>query len=281
MTLLDLLPYALKRAASTNGGEYAGPCPSCGGRDRFRVWPAPTEGRPRFWCRGCGAHGDAIDLVRLVQPSLSFQEARRVAGENTPLDCAPPAQRRELPIFGERLIESYARHPERYARWLAYRGLRPETVDEFRLGYGTLPGEQFRTPGLIVPVFDGKGRCRTLRCRTADTWLTAGGCTLYAPCGLPVGAVVMVVENCANACLIAQAAPHITPVALTTGAASWDERWPGWIAKREPALVIVAGDDDEAGQRMNERWKLALEIAGVPVTTETINESIEMEWRDA
>ena len=30
---------ALKKVASTKGGEYAGPCPFCGGRDRFRVWP--------------------------------------------------------------------------------------------------------------------------------------------------------------------------------------------------------------------------------------------------
>ena len=27
----------LKRIASTGGGEYAGPCPFCGGRDRFQV----------------------------------------------------------------------------------------------------------------------------------------------------------------------------------------------------------------------------------------------------
>ena len=29
----------LRRVASTNGGEWAGPCPFCGGHDRFRVWP--------------------------------------------------------------------------------------------------------------------------------------------------------------------------------------------------------------------------------------------------
>ena len=27
----------LKKVANTNGSEYAGPCPFCGGQDRFRV----------------------------------------------------------------------------------------------------------------------------------------------------------------------------------------------------------------------------------------------------
>jgi hypothetical protein len=40
---------ALKRMASTNGGEYAGPCPFCGGTDRFHVWPAGDP--PGWWCR--------------------------------------------------------------------------------------------------------------------------------------------------------------------------------------------------------------------------------------
>ena len=44
--ILDLAQgdgFTLRRVASSNGGEYAGPCPRCGGRDRFRVWP--KEGR--------------------------------------------------------------------------------------------------------------------------------------------------------------------------------------------------------------------------------------------
>ena len=72
MTLLDLIP-GLKRTATTNGGEYAGPCPFCGGRDRFRVWPDQgTTGR--YWCRGCGKHGDGIQLLR-DRDGLSYRDA--------------------------------------------------------------------------------------------------------------------------------------------------------------------------------------------------------------
>lgn len=38
------------------GKEYCGPCPLCGGDDRFRVWPQ----RSRAWCRQCKAIGDAL-----------------------------------------------------------------------------------------------------------------------------------------------------------------------------------------------------------------------------
>ena len=51
---------ALRRVASTNGGEWAGPCPLCGGQDRFRVWPTPREGKPGAWCRQCEISGDAL-----------------------------------------------------------------------------------------------------------------------------------------------------------------------------------------------------------------------------
>ena len=57
----------LKRMASTNGGEWAGPCPLCGGEDRFRVWPRPRDGKPGAWCRQCRVSGDVLAwAVRLA-----------------------------------------------------------------------------------------------------------------------------------------------------------------------------------------------------------------------
>jgi hypothetical protein len=74
----------LRRVASTNGGEHAGPCPLCHhggcrttGTDRFRVWPrherwaclGPNAGRS-----GCDLHGDAIAYLR-HRDGLSYLEA--------------------------------------------------------------------------------------------------------------------------------------------------------------------------------------------------------------
>src|SRR4051812_37366100 len=77
--LLDLLSSdtTLRRVASTDGGEYGGPCPFCGGDDRFRVWP--NADHPHYWCRACGRRGDAIQYLR-DHDGLSFTDAARAMG---------------------------------------------------------------------------------------------------------------------------------------------------------------------------------------------------------
>lgn len=70
-SILDLLGAAVdegafRRVASTWGGEFAGPCPLCGGRDRLRVWPSPKDGAPRAWCRQCLAAGDALAWATML-----------------------------------------------------------------------------------------------------------------------------------------------------------------------------------------------------------------------
>jgi len=42
-----------------------GPCPVCGGKDRFRTIPA-ERGRGGWICNGCGTSGDGLDLVARV-----------------------------------------------------------------------------------------------------------------------------------------------------------------------------------------------------------------------
>lgn len=90
MNLLDLLyqkGIRLRKAGATHGGEYQGPCPWCGGTDRFHVWPegnlTDKHGKEvkvtgRYWCRPeighCGRNGDAIQFL-IDFDHLTFQEA--------------------------------------------------------------------------------------------------------------------------------------------------------------------------------------------------------------
>lgn len=53
--------------------KKSGPCPACGGRDRFTF--DNRKGRGDFICRGCGA-GDGFELLERVN-GWSFSEARR------------------------------------------------------------------------------------------------------------------------------------------------------------------------------------------------------------
>lgn len=75
----------LKRA----GRELVGPCPVCGGRDRFSISPP----RNVFNCRNCGG-GDVIGLVRLVL-DCDFRAALSwlVGDANVAIDPAEAARR--------------------------------------------------------------------------------------------------------------------------------------------------------------------------------------------
>ena len=73
---VDLLALAgkmtsLRRVASSGGGEWAGPCPFCGGQDRFRVQPH----RAIWLCRHCtdGKWQDVIEYGKRLWPGASLQ----------------------------------------------------------------------------------------------------------------------------------------------------------------------------------------------------------------
>ena len=79
----------LKRVGA---GEYAGPCPSCGGRDRFSV-----STKKNIWnCRGCARGGDAIALVKHVDNCSFAQAVLSLTGG----PWTPAAPKRPVPVAG-------------------------------------------------------------------------------------------------------------------------------------------------------------------------------------
>lgn len=72
---------------STRGEEWAGPCPVCGGRDRFRVWPN-QEGGPAcakagvlgtWYCRKEATGGDTMEFCKVVL-GMDWRESCRALG---------------------------------------------------------------------------------------------------------------------------------------------------------------------------------------------------------
>jgi phage/plasmid primase-like uncharacterized protein len=57
------------------GSELVGPCPQCGGRDRFAI----NVRKQIFLCRGCGVGGDIIALVQHLD-GCGFKEAVQMLG---------------------------------------------------------------------------------------------------------------------------------------------------------------------------------------------------------
>jgi DNA primase len=163
----------LKKVATTGGGEYAGACPFCGGRDRFRV--QPEQGR--WWCRGCSDGSrwqDAIGYVRRRE-GLGFAEACERLGASpselgstrTPrrwpasghaprprpappstVQASPPTvvfaeDREPSPVWraaGMRFLEGaeaalWSAEGERARAYLHGRGLTDETLHAWRVGF--------------------------------------------------------------------------------------------------------------------------------------------------
>jgi len=159
MNVLELAQskVQLKKVASTHGGEYQGPCPGCGGKDRFHVWSAQNEGRGSYWCRACGRAGDSIQFLRDFE-GLTFQEACnrlniatphrttlrtpsiRKSADFEPVDHKPPSdlwqeKAEKLVIWAhECLLQDHDA-----MSWLAQRGIVRDTVIQHRIGWN--PGE--------------------------------------------------------------------------------------------------------------------------------------------
>jgi phage/plasmid primase-like uncharacterized protein len=85
-------------------GELVGPCPRCGGVDRFVVSPR----KQLFRCRKCQVAGDAIALVAHVEgldssrPADFFRAVQLVTGEPPPGADAKPDPEREARLAEQR-----------------------------------------------------------------------------------------------------------------------------------------------------------------------------------
>jgi len=161
--LMDLVAEAgagivlQKVATGARGDEYVGPCPACGGTDRFHVWPDQKNGEGSYWCRGCDRGGDAIQFC-IDFLGMSFPEAAKHVGRPAAISSrrmrtprARAAARVEtesapaVPVAPERLwtekATAFAKacHATLMAdaetlAWLAARGIEAATVRRFGLG---------------------------------------------------------------------------------------------------------------------------------------------------
>lgn len=165
----------LKKVAATGGGEWAGPCPFCGGRDRFRVEPYARPGR--WLCRQCtGGKWDSVigyiarrdgldtkrheDLAEICRRAVGEVPTTRAsappAPPPTPAYAAPAA---EWQSAAQQVLAECAETlwQPKYARVLDYlhsRGLQDETIRHFQLGYcATGRAESYgrSIAGLYVP----------------------------------------------------------------------------------------------------------------------------------
>lgn len=195
-----------KKAASTNGGEFHGPCPWCGGRDRFSIIPSQDH----FVCRSCKKAGDSIFFLRDyhgktyheacaalgIDPQISYNQLSAAnIHENSivpwrPRETTVPPQiwqNRAAQVLFDAFKYLISAKAKPIRTWLNERGLTDQTIKQARMGYtprslsfqpmtwgvdtgnqgkGLKPKKIWIPEGLIIPYFLGKTPIR-LRVRQA------------------------------------------------------------------------------------------------------------------
>lgn len=144
-----------------DGDEFHGPCPFCkGGENRFHVYP--NADLPHYWCRVCGAWGDALAFMQKyrgmfygeaceyldIEPGAQFTRKRDLA--LLPSDEPPSPGWQQM---AENIVYSaekwlWTKAPDALDYLRLTRGLSDETIKQFRIGYFPLmpDGKWFSKP---------------------------------------------------------------------------------------------------------------------------------------
>ena len=171
MKINELIQVKIKKG----NGEFAGPCPFCGGNDRFLTWPEDGKTGP-FLVPRCRRSGDGLELLRELQ-GLSFLQAVDAWGL-TPEDFPRTGRKTEKRTWKpkapdkNRVPEEWSKMAEIFLEdcefqliknreikeWLRGRGLKPETIRAARLGWN--PKDEFHTRILwgLEPATDEAGK---------------------------------------------------------------------------------------------------------------------------
>lgn len=227
-------------------GEVSVDCPFCGK-------PAMKGKRFNYSVRGCycfvcGAGGSLEYLAKeLGLPDGVPQASRR---KLTP----PPAPEPEAPPAwlerAETILQQQLSHPDRYALWQAYKPISCAAIDRWQLGVGPLPG--FHGTWLTFPIFeDGKITGMRGRAPGGKGWMNAYGTRagFFNLEGITPGCVLYITENMIDAVWVMDIHPEYVAIAPVTGAATrMRPEWTEQIAAMQPAVVVVAYDNDLAGQ---------------------------------
>lgn len=142
--------------ASTEGGEYKGPCPFCGGRDRFSVQPNKKP-FPKWYCRKCTpGGGSVIDYIakRDQLDPTKFEDlteiCKRATGGEIPTNTTQsrPVKQYIKPAYeapakdwqesAQEIINICKARLQQEPKAIAYlkaRGLTERTINDFDLGY--------------------------------------------------------------------------------------------------------------------------------------------------
>ena len=277
-----LAQQAGARLRQTGRGWFAGPCPFCGGRDRFVVHHAASAGW-RWLCRGCGdsKYHDAIDFYQRWRQVDFHQACTELAAHNghslspavapvaaRPRLTQPPVlenQATAMQVVSQGEVALWSPCGERARDWLHARGLTDDTLRHWRIGY--IPGRpdswlqiaEWRVPcGILIPTIlpDPTGErvwCLKVRRAAGSPKYMAvkglGAPALFGAHTLKGRANAVLTEGEFDAMLLHQVAGDLAGcITLGSMSARLDVTlWAGYLLPI--ARLLVAYDVDAAGDQ--------------------------------
>jgi hypothetical protein len=263
--------------------ERIGPCPVCGGTDRFSI-----NTKKSVWnCRGCARGGDVISLVQHVD-GCSFADAvTTLIGEAPRSSIRRPVASKPIPENGDRAGWLWSQRkpvtettpPARYLRKRGYTGVIPKTI-------GYLPAQGICRPamiacfGLAPEVEPGVIEAPKIITGVHLTHLTADGDKAdVEPVKITVGSsmgqpIVIAPPND----LLGMAITEGIEDGLTVYQATGLGVWAAGTANRMPALtaaipnyiecVTISMHADRAGRHYTDELAYALNLRGIEVRIE-------------
>jgi len=281
--LLALIGVDLRKVAATGGGEYAGPCPFCGGSDRFRVQPAHDRGG-RWFCRGCGeGHWhDAIDFVQ-KRENMTFVQACNLLSDGQLPQIAAPVQENPLPELSQPpgddwqvaaidaindtityLHTSGRKDADLAWRYLTERrGLTRGTIFNSGIGYnptGMRINGYWLEPGITIPLLVGSDywsiNVRRPRSAGKPKYMAMQGSVkraLYRADTMIEVKNVIVTEGEFDSLLLAQYLPEDWAV-VSAGSANIDAGLRFSLYFGHQWRILLAFDNDQAGKTGLEKW---------------------------
>jgi CHC2 zinc finger len=113
MSLREVMDRLAIKGLARVSGEWTGPCPVCGGRDRFSI----NEKKAVFNCRHCARSGDTLELVMHVMSCDFLGAVSFLAGEpGVEIDLAELERREARAAAAKKKAEDDSERYRAYAR---------------------------------------------------------------------------------------------------------------------------------------------------------------------
>ncbi len=262
------------------------PCPSCGGKDRFRF--DNQDGRGTWFCNQCGA-GDGLNLVEKalsLSAKAAAEQVAAVMGENT--NALPPAA--ETGHSTKDKAESQYKAARQAQALVA--AAQSQTGNAYLSAKGwpeaetlTLQGQPLRVGGitfqpgdLLLPLHNAGGEVVNVQLINAnsDKRMLAGG-QVKAACHTlsgPDNAVIWLTEGYATGLTVHRLTGETVCVALSANnLAAVAEQ----LRSHYPdARLLLAADNDRSGTGQTRAAEAATRTGGIPALPPA-----EGDWNDA